>query len=460
VTPPDPPDPGTTRVDVAALAGGQRLRFEWSMRLERGRLSVRDKSIVWLLRWDDTSPLDLAGVRRLLSDSSCPPRVRGVVDEHGPDARTVGVGLDARDARAVALYVERRGAHAGRCAAYRWEGEAGEVEQVRYSPWFLPASPHGERPEALVHPDLRGACLALLGLERVKRTSTFWLRRRGEGIDQVSITMGWSPSLAALHEVLREHLDAPWTPAWSAASDHRVRHVAFSGRGARAHVTFYLAGDVPGDRARTLEELRACALDDARFMAELWEETFSRRLTAIATPGRRPRAAERPHEDDWRGLVRHVPAGSTVYVMGFEDEVVLTHLRTHRGCEVLGVMGSWETYVRAHQAGERVRWGEPEGTWPPFVFDVIVWNVRLCELEDPEAMLRNACVCCGRLVVSMRGRLGRGLPSRPDVSTFDHDDLHALLLTLGWSIDVWQVRLTPEGRRDVEVVATHGLAGR
>lgn len=213
------------------LDGAPGLALQWSLRIDRGGATVRDRVIAWI------SPENRAGrasafrpIGALLAKLGAPLSVRqdqwrlaGASTSQG-----IAMSLDGSDSE-LCLYIAVDSPGGTRYLCYRWR-EEGLVEHARYSCHALPATPNGVVPAACVHPSLQAACaLATMG-EALRRQAPFWLRRRDGLVDRISLEYRWQPPLARVATLLGAAFPALLTdPVFARYRHHHFRHLAFSG---------------------------------------------------------------------------------------------------------------------------------------------------------------------------------------------------------------------------------------
>jgi hypothetical protein len=203
-----------------------------------------------------------------------------------------GLGVDLTGGMPVhRLYLHSRcpKTRAGRYRCWRWRpGEGASVADYLFH--FLPETADGMRPENLVPDALRPAVTEMLGTDRLRQGSGFWLRRSATGlVDQVDLAFPWYPAAGSLpglagligHFGLADERRAAGTADWR---DLPVRHVAV-GTGPRAGTAaLYVSAPVSGPLPESEAALQRQVRDGAVRLRDTLEEAVYRRLPSLAPP--------------------------------------------------------------------------------------------------------------------------------------------------------------------------------
>ncbi|MCA9688265.1 MAG: class I SAM-dependent methyltransferase [Myxococcales bacterium] len=478
-------------VDAALRALGETLggcpsvRLEWSLRASR-RVVERDRCIVWV---DAARGEDFAGVASALTRMGADARVRAAQRDAAATSVSQGIGVSRRaDGVDYRLYLHHRDPEgaADRYDAFTWAGE--RVEALRYWFHYLPETPDGEAPAALVHPAMAEATRALASRERMRQIGGFWLRERGGQLDQLYLTCPWHPQLRELAPDLQAlaaqlEIDAGWLEA---LAEHRVRHIGFPARrrGSEAsgpQLTVYFSSRRGPTWPETLDALR----DQVRAGAERTNARAERRYfarlpaRASASPAQDELAAfydppdlapwravlgptlhyhfglfesqgEAPADDAYeeaqrhavRTLFPHIPAGARVYDMGCGWGAPAQLLIRERGCQVLGLTLSPGQRRHCAELGVPTRRGDMEDTLPPGRFDCALLLESLSHVRDKARLFEVLRLFTPRLV--MRAHCQDGAPPSRRFAETMHmipsSQLRRLLEERGWKIVHWQDR--------------------
>jgi hypothetical protein len=277
----------------------------------------------------------LDAVRRLLGRMGAPAEVLAELAAVALPVR-FGLGVDVTGGTPVhRLYLHSRcpKTQAGRYRGWRWRpGERASVAD--YSFHFLPETAGGLRPEELVPAALRSAVMELLGTERLRQGSGFWLRRDAAGaVDQVDLALPWYPAAGSLPGLdgLLGHFGLPDGGGTIGAAGQReavgavdlrgadgaagwrelpVRHVAV-GTGARAGTAaLYVSAPLPGPLPESEAVLQQQVRDGAVRLRDTLERAVDRRLPSLAPPAPDPASRAVPldqfysgNPDTWRRVL-------------------------------------------------------------------------------------------------------------------------------------------------------------
>jgi hypothetical protein len=334
-----------------------------------------------------------AQVGGLLAALGAPPSVLSLQARLAPASLRQGVGLAVGGApqREICLYVHHVEPDSGRehCDAYKWRsGQA--AEHSFYVFHFLPRTPGGITPDTLIHTDQLNLYRSLMTDPRLAAISGFWLRHRGEGIDQISLTYPWQPtveSIAGLDAGLGE-----WTAHLSPFRDHHLRHIAFSGAcAANPELTLYFSGQIGAPWPESFAQLRQSVNQSARRSNQAIEAQIFARLPAggrALPPGpacttqvsleREAETADRlmPH------LLEVIAPGASVYLIGCGWGTVATRLWQALGCQSVGITSDMEQYAFCSGRGLKTRLGDPLTALPPGKFEYILILEDVAESHD------------------------------------------------------------------------------
>jgi hypothetical protein len=487
-----------------AVVGGELrgpgIEAEFAVRLSAGAITPTGRWTCWVpAEWvpadlpPDSTVAALAAVRRLLGWLAAPAAVLAELGATPLPVR-LGIGIDAGDGTPVhRLYLHSRcpKTQAGHYRRWRWrQGETATA--AGYSFHFLPETADGLRPENLVPAPLRPAVTELLGTERLRQGSGFWLRRDAAGqVDQVDLAFPWNPpagSLAGMagligHFGLAGRRAAPGDARWQ---DLPVRHVAV-GTGPRAgtaalYVSAPLPGPLPGNEATLQQQVR----DGAVRLRDTMERAVYRRLPPPTAPAPAPPPGAVPLDrfyggdrDTWSRILgprlhyHHglfgpaagdgsaaaddfetaldravtelypfIPPGGRLYDVGCGWGGALAMWIGDLRCHGLGLTISPDQFRHVAAAGLPVRLGDAELTTPPGYFDCAVLLESLEHIRDKQRLLAVLRLFCGRLV--MRVNCQDTAPPGPAFAGTMHmissARLRELLVAAGWRVTHWQDR--------------------
>ncbi len=222
----------------AVLAGAPGLALEWSLRIEGGGASVRDRVIAWIAPHSRSERTDAyRQMAALLVRLGAPLAVRLEQWRLSGVSISQGIGLSVgSDEGDLCLYIAADSPAGTRYLSFRWH-DGGDVEHARYSCHALPATSAGIVPAACVHPALQTACSLATAGETLRRQAAFWLRRQAGQLDRASLEYRWQPPLARVAELLGASFPAlAADPVFACYRHHHFRHLAFNGAAAAAPV--------------------------------------------------------------------------------------------------------------------------------------------------------------------------------------------------------------------------------
>ena len=459
------------------LQGEQGLRLEWSLQVSGSAIFDGDRISCWV-EADAGSPARFASVGRLLDDLAAPSAVVRAHSLRSPESIVQGIGLvRAGDGVEWRLYLHDRDpdTRRERYEALRWQAGEEAVTSASYQFHYFPETPAGEGPADLVHPSFSSVVQRLLRHERLQQLSGFWIRRRGDGCDQVDLAYPWHPPLAEVSEALRAGT-AGWLDAWA---DHPLRHIAFSAGPRAPSVTVYFSAPANGSWPASIVEWK----EQIRRAGSALHDTFEQQVFARVPPV----TVESNHAlgdfydttnlDPWR----HVLGRELHYHFGLFDESwspampeeivdeameravteLIPFLGDGRvydvGCgwggpagvllresrnRVTGITVSRTQFQYCASLGHSVRCGDVETTLPPGRFDCALLLESLCHVRDKLRLLRVLRLFAGRLV--MRVHCQDAAPNSANFGGTMHmihsRELQALLEEAGWKIVHWRNR--------------------
>lgn len=522
-TPAAPGDMGSWLAVVGGELGGPGIEAEFAVRLSAGRAIASGRCTCWVpADWapDDRVDSDRAGVgvavsgdllaggggaaldavRRLLGRMDAPAEVLAEMAAMALPVR-FGLGVDLTGGMPVhRLYLHSRcpKTRAGRYRCWRWRpGEGTSVADYLFH--FLPETADGMRPENLVPDALRPAVTEMLGTDRLRQGSGFWLRRSATGlVDQVDLAFPWYPAAGSLpglagligHFGLADERRAAGTADWR---DLPVRHVAV-GTGPRAGTAaLYVSAPVSGPLPESEAALQRQVRDGAVRLRDTVEEAVYRRLPSLAPPAPEPASGAVPLDrfysgdaDTWRRILgarlhyHHglfdpatggddtghggvpadgygfaaaldravtelypfIPAGGRLYDVGCGWGGPLAMWVRDLGCQALGLTISRDQFRHVAGTGLPVRLGDAELTTPPGYFDCAVLLESLEHIRDKVRLLTVLRLFCGRLVmrVNCQDTAPPGSVFAGTMHMISSARLRELLTATGWRVTHWRDR--------------------
>lgn len=443
--------------------------LEYSARLTGEGVDATERCACWLTGGEAR---DFTAVAEALVAIEAPPEVRSA-QAMAPNPERQGVGVAMRPGAEVEwrLYLHDRQPETQRddYRAFRWR--AGEPPCTsRYQFHFLPRAPESDPPERFAEPALRPGLVALLGDDRVRRASGFWLRTSNGHVDQIDVSLPWSPPSGTLSGVtllarsLGIGLDA------EIAGMH-ARHVAVPGVGAAPSMTLYASAPRPPWWPTNIAALRAAVRDGAarlhaeverRFYADLprlagdpgggvafydgpvdlWQRVLGPEMhyhAGVFDPGAGvpdDRVLDEAVRRAVRELYPYIPSGGRLYDVGCGWGGPLGMFIRERGCRALGLTPSAVQFQRISALGWPVRWGDAEETLPPGVFDCVVLLESFSHIRDKARLLRILRPFARRLV--MRVNCQDGAPPSTNFGGSMHmissTTLREMLVQTGWQV--------------------------
>jgi Methionine biosynthesis protein MetW len=468
----------------ATLGGCPGLKFEWSLRVSEGQVSDQDRIICWVSFKKKPSDVSIALVRQL-EVLGAPTEILEVQSQLAPHSITQGIGL-ARSGKRVEprLYIHHREPETLKNCykTFRWN-ELGEVETGSYEFHYLPETPTGETPLTLADPLFEPVLSELLGLERMQQLSGFWLRRRGDRIDQVDLIFPWQPPLSELETQLRSLTALVGAPEeWiKTYREDPVRHLAFSSDpGGKPQFSIYFSAPadeswpdsisalqrsarVQGSAMRVameknifqllpptttkpnhslgdfynsdrVETWRRVLGSDMHYHAGIFEETPTTEIDDVLNDAALRRSVEE--------LYPFLPAEGNVYDIGCGWGGPLQMLVRDLGCSALGITVSRTQFRHCASRGLPVRCGDAENSLPPGLFDCMLLLESFSHIRDKPRLLRVMRVFGRRLV--MRVNCQDMAPNSVNFGGTMHmirsSELRAMIEQAGWRITHWRDR--------------------
>jgi hypothetical protein len=462
------------------LGGRDGVDLEFSLRLTQGRVDAEGRFCCWLAGSDLQA---FAPMARVLERLDAPEPVRAAQREAVlPVRQGLAVGF-TEGMPELRLYLHGRDTAtlADDYRALRWQ-PGGEARRSRYFFHYLPETPSGLRPSALVPTELRPAFERLLQDERLQQGSGFWLREGSDGaVEQVDLAFPWCPNAGAL-EGLLELARVLGVPAREDSRWHElpIRHVAVRvGEGA-PQVTLYasasLEGAWPGSEAELQSRVRQGALAFHRDV----EASVFRRLPPVSRASPEPIDLDAFYGGDvktWRSvlgpemhyhaglfdtpeldasdaamdealrravveLYPFIPAGGRIYDVGCGWGGPLAMWIRGLGCRSLGLTISRTQFRYVAGLGLPVRWGDAEQTLPPGHFDCAILLESLSHIRDKDRLLRVLRVFADRLVMRVNCQDGSppGSAFGGTMHMVSSGRLRELLEGAGWRIRHWRDR--------------------
>lgn len=465
----------------AALAGQPEVALEFSLRLQPGRVATTGRFGCWLAQAGGT----FAPVAHLLALLGAPLAVREAQQSAELSVRQgVSVSFTAAGPE-FRLYVHgRRPRTLADCyRAWRWRpGQA--PQRATYAFHFLPETPTGQRPLALVPALLRPAFAELLADEHLQQLSGFWLRHSEAGaLEQLDVALPWHPAADALPGLARLAsllgLSAAQAASWRGLP---IRHVACTLGAAVPTATLYASGPASAAWPRTEADLQAQVRAAAGALGQAASEHLLPHLRPPAAP---PLVEDSPplgtfydgEAAQWQAvlgpalhyhaglfdfpdptpddatmqaavhravtaLYAYIPAGGRLYDIGCGWGGPLALWARELGCPSLGVTISRAQYRYVAAQGLPVRWADAERTLPPGYFDCAVLLESFSHIRDKAGLLRALRPFVGRLVmrVNCQDSAPASLAFGGTMHMISTPALRRLLEDAGWRIRHWQDR--------------------
>lgn len=481
-----PTDPLTTPFHqiAATLGPNRRYRFEWSLRLCPDQVAVRDKAICWL-DTAGTPPDDdrVAAFDTLLQTLECPQAIRATRETLSRRCLHQGLGFSVSGARDYGLYLHHQSlpSYRDHYEAYHWPAGPAPLggPDARYTFYFFPETPHGERPETWIHPALLTLYDTLASHALLQALSGFWVRDSAGVVDQICLTFPWLPAVHTYLETLSSFVTAPMARrVLERYAAHHFRHLTFTTTHATAPaLTLYFAGasaTVPPD----MQALQASVRRDAQHLSqalrvylpdavpqpapptparldhfysppniEVWQQALGKNLHyhfGIFTPEDDVRDiwSERPFERAVTELLPFIPQHAKVYDMGCGWGGTARYLAQEHGCDVTGITASRAQYRYCDALGVKCRYGMVESTLPPGRFDVLLLLESLEHVRDKAGLLKTLRLFGDRLILRThcQDSDADALVFNGTMHLISTQELAALLHASGWTIQHWRNR--------------------
>jgi cyclopropane fatty-acyl-phospholipid synthase-like methyltransferase len=435
------------------LSFSECLSFEWSFKIFKSGIQERDKIICWVHHDRGKADKEIDICRELLGDFAVLSEV--------PSSRilNLGVGICADRRSLYVHYVQDDGAE-------RYQAFDGN-KKFEYRFFYFPCTPQLEPPEKFVRSDMRALFRELSSDARLQAMSGFWLRSRGDDVDQVCLSYTHRPRLKEFLPALRTFTLADL----SGHQEQRIKHLAFHADGS---LTVYLSARLPQFPVNVSVMKRNIAAE-----AETTHRQIEHRLRGVSF-------LPRPHNDAldqfyspsdlaaWQKLLgkdmfyhfglfdecddpddlwndrpflratenicQHIRSSERVYDLGCGYGGVARYLRDVKGCSVLAATISRAQFQYCHGIGVPCRYTDMEASAPPGLFDSILMCESLEHVHNKFALLKKLKHFAKKLVIrtNTQEAHGQNVVFGGSMRTVSSRCLQEMLQECGYRIVYWE----------------------
>lgn len=460
--------------------------FETSIKFSQDIQQLNGRIIIWLNTNKDRG---FSPIEQFLEAIDAPNEVKNA--QQRQHSFVQGISLESKNdsiTYRLYLHIKNNEIQKDGIEGWRW-GKHTNTQFHQYRFYFFPETPNGEKPLDFIPDNLKACVTKILATPKFQQISGFWLRRDKAGkVSQIDLAFPWNPAIEDISGIIEALQILKIDEVTIDKLKKRpIRHIAFSVNQPIQSLTFYTSAKLEQFPKNELD-LNQALLKNAQMDGEVIQKNIFDKLPLLpkmplnneigdfydgpvniwhkilgkgmhyhagifeTSPPYTETDINLAFKKAVTSLYQFIPYGCRLYDMGCEWGGTLDLLTKELNCSVIGITPSKTQYQYVSKLGLSVRLGNPEYTYPPGKFDVILLLESFAHIKDKLRLLKTLKHFTNRIIIRLNCQ-DVVAPSKnfgSSMHMISSSDLRELLRQSAWTIRHWRNR-RQEGLPSIQV---------